>query len=82
MIYIKYFAKYREWMGLAQEELDAEPESLLQLQQLLQEKRANFLKIKNDPLCLMAVNQQLVHSEDVVLRPGDEVAFYPPVTGG
>lgn len=82
MIYIKYFAKYREWMGLAQEELDAEPESLSQLQQLLQEKHANFLKIKNDPLCLMAVNQQLVRSENVVLRSGDEVAFYPPVTGG
>ena len=29
----------------------------------------------------IAVNQELVH-EDVVLNAGDEVAFFPPVTGG
>ncbi|WP_432453020.1 MULTISPECIES: molybdopterin converting factor subunit 1 [unclassified Agarivorans] len=34
-----------------------------------------------DPALLMAVNHQHVN-HDVALHAGDEVAFFPPVTGG
>ena len=35
----------------------------------------------NRPSMIRAVNQVVV-SADVALKDGDEVAFFPPVTGG
>ena len=82
MINIKYFAKYREWMQMSGESLDAAPENIGELKRLIRDKHANALKIQDDPRCIVAVNQQVVHGDDVLLKSGDEVAFYPPVTGG
>ena len=37
--------------------------------------------VLNRPNMIRAVNQEVV-SADVALKDGDEVAFFPPVTGG
>jgi molybdopterin synthase sulfur carrier subunit len=82
MIYIKYFAKYREWMQVPGETLENSPPNVGELKRLIRDKHANSLKIFNDSRCIVAVNQQVVHGDEVLLQSGDEVAFYPPVTGG
>lgn len=82
MINIKYFAKYREWMQMSDEILDATPQNVGELKSLIRDKHANALKMLKDPRCIVAVNQQIAHGDDVLLKSGDEVAFYPPVTGG
>ena len=82
MIHIKYFAKYREWMQMPGETLVADPVNVGELKRLVRDKHANALKIMEDPRCIVALNQQVVHGDDVQLKSGDEVAFYPPVTGG
>ena len=82
MINIKYFAKYREWMQMSGEVLDAAPENIGELKKLIRDRHANALKVLDDPRCIVAINQQIVHGDEVLLKSGDEVAFYPPVTGG
>ena len=83
MIHIKYFAKYREWMQMPSEVLDASPRDVGELKNLIRDKHAKALKMLDDPRCIVAINQHVVHSGDgALLNAGDEVAFYPPVTGG
>lgn len=82
MINIKYFAKYREWMQMSGEVLDAALENIGELKRLIRDRHANALKVLDDPRCIVAINQQIVHGDEVLLKSGDEVAFYPPVTGG
>ncbi|MBC6905546.1 molybdopterin converting factor subunit 1 [Saccharophagus sp. K07] len=48
--------------------------------QLIQEKGAAWAALNSERL-RCAVNQQIVKL-DHVLQSGDEVAFFPPVTGG
>lgn len=74
---VKYFASMRERMGCAEQmiELDVNEISVAQLwdQHLSQEPLlANTL---------VAVNMEYCDRE-TLLKEGDEVAFFPPVTGG
>ncbi|MCR6650522.1 MAG: molybdopterin converting factor subunit 1 [Cellvibrionaceae bacterium] len=48
--------------------------------QLLREREESWQALKSGQL-RCAVNQQIVKLDHTV-RPGDEVAFFPPVTGG
>lgn len=67
---------------MPEEILDADPVNVGELKSLIRDKCANALKIMEDPRCIVALNQQVVHGDEVQLKSGDEVAFYPPVTGG
>jgi molybdopterin synthase sulfur carrier subunit len=82
MIYIKYFAKYREWMGLSEQVMDANPTNLAELKLLIREMNVNSLKVLDDPRCIVAVNREVAQGDLTLLKSGDEVAFFPPVTGG
>ena len=81
MINIRYFAKYRECMGCGAEQLDVDCILLDDLLMLLRDKSPKSLKIIEDPRCLVAVNREVVQG-NIQLKSGDEVAFFPPVTGG
>ena len=74
---IKYFASLRELMGEASTQLDIEENlSVNDLWQLLAgRKNVEFNTV------MMAVNAEYV-KPDYQLQAGDEVAFFPPVTGG
>jgi molybdopterin synthase sulfur carrier subunit len=81
---VRYFAWLKHRVGLAEEEVDPPPEvtSLAALKAWLAERHAGFAEALARPgVVRCAVNQEYV-PEDTVLRPGDEVAFFPPVTGG
>lgn len=75
-IRIHYFASLRETMGRSGEEIHGEGiRTVAELWKVLNEGRA----LPDRVLC--AVNQQHASSETEV-HDGDEVAFFPPVTGG
>ncbi|HQQ64085.1 MAG TPA: MoaD/ThiS family protein [Pseudomonadales bacterium] len=82
MIYIKYFAKYRELMQMASEELLSNCNTLAALKLVLRETYPQAGTMLDDPRCITAINQQIVKSDSTPICPGDEVAFYPPVSGG
>ncbi len=82
VIHILYFASFREQLGQAEERL---PASYATVSELLAElaERGEYWKtvlLENQNLQI-AVNHN-VASRETSLKAGDEVAFFPPVTGG
>ena len=79
---VRFFASLREAIDVDAVELALEDASLAgvhaQLATLLDSAQCVAL---NAPGVQVAVNQVIVRGE-AALRPGDEVAFLPPVTGG
>ena len=83
-INILYFARLAEALGLKHEalELPANCKTVSHLMQLLQSRGEPFNSaFDGETRVLVAINQQMSEA-DVAINPGDEVAFFPPVTGG
>ena len=79
-----FFASLREQLGIAREELDVPKEinSLEKLKAHLRSRGGAFEKaFSGKALVRGAVNQELVQP-GAPIKAGDEVAFFPPVTGG
>ena len=84
MIKILYFARLREQLAIESEELEAGPEirDLAAVIRLLIERGGVWADLfDTNQLVLMAVNQEVASGKTPV-NDGDEVAFFPPVTGG
>lgn len=80
MIKVLFFAQTRELIGLDSMELDYSGSILSLLENLAKRGDKWHLALKEKTV-LCAVNQTIVElSSDV--KEGDEVAFFPPVTGG
>jgi molybdopterin synthase sulfur carrier subunit len=80
---VLFFASVRESLGVAEEfiaEADA-PADLEDLRAGLARRGDEWRAALYQPNLLCAVNQAVVHG-NVSLAATDEVAFYPPVTGG
>ena len=81
-ITVRYFASIREAAGTASEVLDTEAGTIAQLRAELLERSVTLSEaLAPGRAVRMALNQQLAH-EHAGLTEGDEVAFFPPVTGG
>ena len=81
MIKVLYFARLREELKTSSESLDTVPD-MRSLVGILYARGGEWADIfGGDQLLLMAVNQEMVEL-DTALADGDEVAFFPPVTGG
>ena len=81
---ILYFAWLRTKTGIASEQVSppAEVTTVGELMQWLAGERPGFAEALAAPgVVRAAVNQDYAAPGDPV-RPGDEVAFFPPVTGG
>jgi molybdopterin synthase sulfur carrier subunit len=84
MVKLLYFARLRDALGTAQEEI-ALPEDVTDIQRLMawlalrggawQEEFTGSRSLR------AAVNQELVNNA-ASFGEGDEIAFFPPVTGG
>ncbi len=81
---ILYFAWLRTKLGRAEESLDP-PAAVSNVAALLQWLRGRdpvfAAALKDTSVIRVAVNQEYV-GWDHPVRPGDEVAIFPPVTGG
>jgi molybdopterin synthase sulfur carrier subunit len=79
-----YFAWLRTKIGRAEEVVDPPPEvtTVAALVDWLRSRGPQFADaLKDRAVVRIAVNQDYV-GWDHELRPGDEVALFPPVTGG
>jgi molybdopterin synthase sulfur carrier subunit len=82
MITVLFFAKYREQLGTRKLELDFTADCVGALKkQLALSGGQIWQEILFNENTLCAVNQTIVEDQQS-LSDGDEVAFYPPVTGG
>jgi molybdopterin synthase sulfur carrier subunit len=82
MITIVFFAALREQLGCAHLNLAIDtPSTLLEVKQYLINEHPHWQKTLQHESILSAVNHTIV-SNDYVLTSDDEVAFFPPVTGG
>ena len=83
MVHLRFFASLRETLGVDDEQLDL-PGGINTLSEL-----SNWLKKRGNPWddalsdsrLHIAVNQEIV-KQDTVIKDGDEIAWFPPVTGG
>lgn len=83
MITLRYFASLRETLGVGDEQLEL-PDSIGDLSGLthwLQNRDDTWKQALDDSRLHVAINQQIVNTNSAV-RDGDEVAWFPPVTGG
>jgi molybdopterin synthase sulfur carrier subunit len=84
MMRLLYFAWIRQRIGHAEEEL-APPANVATVGALLDwldARGGGYAKaLENRKLVRVAVNQAYAQPGDPV-RPGDEIALFPPVTGG
>lgn len=83
MARILYFAWVREKMGVAEERVTL-PETvhtITQLTQMLRARDPRFDQALSDPSLRVAVNQEHAQPETLVTDQ-DEIAFFPPVSGG
>ena len=81
---VLFFAGLREQLGKAFEEIElpAGVGTVAALRSHLRSRGGTWQAALADGRVLrMAVNQEMARPE-APIRPGDEVAFFPPVTGG
>lgn len=79
-----YFATLRERIGKPDEDLEppAGIDTVAKLIDWLKSRDAVYAAALGEPkMVRVAVNMEYAQGADPV-RPGDEVAFFPPVTGG
>ena len=79
---VLYFASLREQLGMQGEDLDLSSTTVAGLRALLMARGGAWQKALAPGRALrMAVNREMAQPTTPV-GPGDEVAFFPPVTGG
>lgn len=82
MIKILFFAQLRELLNTHEVKLDnAAPCSVAKIKQILIESHPQWARFLDNTSILTAVNQAMV-SDEYIVNSLDEVAFFPPVTGG
>ena len=79
---VRFFASLRERLGEEQTELSADGiQSVRDIRTTLMERGDPWQAALNNDRVLVAVNQAMAKA-DTPVGDGDEVAFFPPVTGG
>lgn len=86
MLKVLFFGQLKEVLNTSVIELDwhqdsSSVDSVSKLRLLLQDKGENWLQYMQAGKILVAVNQEIVNDNHVI-ADGDEIAFFPPVTGG
>ena len=77
-----YFAGLRQKIGKSEETLDLPPRSVAELIAHLKRRGPEYATAFADETRLRAAINQDYTAFDAMVAPDDEVAFFPPVTGG
>jgi len=83
MIQLRYFASLRESLGIGDEQVEL-PDGINDLPGLtrwLQARDNTWASALADNRLHVAINQEVVKA-DASVTDGDEIAWFPPVTGG
>ena len=81
---LRFFASLREGLGLS-EELVSVPASVsttAELRAWLMQRGEVWSQLLSPEQSLRCAVNQHIAAENIALSDGDEVAFFPPVTGG
>lgn len=82
MINVLFFAQFRERLGCSEMTLSLDDMTTVSdLVDLLAQKSGHWSDIFSSDQWLVAVNQSITDGK-AKLAKGDEIAFFPPVTGG
>ena len=83
IITIKLFATLRESLGEAEFllELTEEDNNVASVKKVLSSRSYEWKDALNQPNLVHALNHKVVFT-DAVVADGDELAFFPPMTGG
>jgi len=83
MIKVLFFARIRDQLGVS--ELEVTPaegvHNLSQFTRQLIDENPAFGEILLQPNVLVAINQEF-GADETTVEDGDEIAYFPPVTGG
>lgn len=82
MIKVLFFAAYRERLGCDTLELETDAGTINALQSQLAERGDIWRRLLQDRKTHVAINQTIAIDPATEIHSGDEVAFFPPVTGG
>ncbi|MFK5915073.1 MAG: MoaD/ThiS family protein [Woeseiaceae bacterium] len=80
-IQIKFFASLREHVGQGEAQLAEAKMQQENIKTVLDVWNVSTSKMAMPENTLMAINMEYVEADHAV-KMGDEVAFFPPVTGG
>ncbi|MFA3792311.1 molybdopterin converting factor subunit 1 [Aliiglaciecola sp. SL4] len=78
---ILFFGQLREQLGVAELCLEERPNTVHALRELLAAKGEIWQQYLSSKHVLVAVNQTICDF-DTAIEANDEIAFFPPVTGG
>lgn len=82
MIKVVFFAALREQLNCSELSISSENiTTIADLKNHLASTDENWQQVFANTALLSAVNHDMVNSEQAI-KAGDEVAFFPPVTGG
>jgi molybdopterin synthase sulfur carrier subunit len=84
MVKVLYFARLSEALGISSEEMEINEDSnsIDSLVTLLRARGEPFdSAFCGETKVLVAINQEMTDYQ-AIIKDGDEVAFFPPVTGG
>ncbi len=81
---ILYFAWVRQKVGMGTESVSPPPEvaDIAGLMGWLSQRSAGHAAAFANPKQIRAAVNQVFCKPDHAIHPGDEIAFFPPVTGG
>jgi len=82
-ITILYFARFKEALGCDKEQFELAPDTntVSDVIDQLVTRGPQWQSVLRDEKVLIAVNQSVASASNTI-TDGDELAFFPPVTGG
>ncbi len=81
-ITVRFFARFREELGTDQVTVPAQPGLTAgDILDTLGQRSGPWSQLRDNPAVMIAINQTMARPSTQV-NSGDEVAFFPPVTGG
>ncbi|MDE1464370.1 molybdopterin converting factor subunit 1 [Spartinivicinus poritis] len=81
MIKVLFFGRLREQLAVDSIDLNDDVESLSVMIEQLKQRGDNWQQALSNPNLKAAINQTMMPFNSAV-KDGDEVALFPPVTGG
>lgn len=82
MVTVKFFASFREKVGKSEIKLSTGGETTIEnVIEALEKKIPGLKKLIAEGNAVVALNEE-VAAEDAVVKESDEIAIFPPVSGG